>query len=725
MALNPFDALPAPKASKTRIKPTRTAPGAEARALAALDKALTPQIRDPNNPAVLGNNDGMAPTPGQPEGLRRLGEEVRKSYRYAASHRRTRGIEKLMLDALRAYRDEYNPDDSTVQPHDVYMGVTSAKCRAFKSWITDVLTNVEDQPWTLKPTPKPDLSEEVIAQVQAKLLSELQQYGFTFDVNLRTSQLLTIAQTYVDKLSTEKAERMELKIRDQLLEGGWRPVMNEFVSDLAMYPTAIIKGPIIDSKPVLKWEGEQVVTALRDIKVIKRVDPFRFYPSPNSTCCQSGGYIIERLSATPAELANFMDMPFFRPEAIRQVFAHHAHGFRETDSMPDLQVDQLQGTKVNTTEETDLNFDVLLYYGVMKGETLIDAGVEGDFDKDRTYETEVWVCAGYVLRAILNPHPLGRRPYYAASLENIPGSFWGRALPELLKDVQRIANASARSLVRNMAYSSGPIGEYDADRLQDEESPENIRPYRMYAVTGDKFNTTPSPALRFQVVPSVTRELQGIYEYFLKQADELSGIPAYVMGSPSVAGAGRTLGGLSMLMGNAARGLKAVVANVDKHITEPLVEAYYNLEMLLGDDPTVKGDCQIVARGASGLLQRELSQSRAVEALQMLVPFTQIQDGSQQPIIPPQGLRVVISDILKSLGYTAEEILGPAPERQQELQNFGAQPASQPGQQPPALRPPSPGTVMPTTEALSPPPPKLDGRSQPPPDPGMQAQLPA
>lgn len=726
---NPFSPLP-PAATGTRAarpRPARANAAQEVQALTALGEALTPSPT-----AVLGGEvdlSHMSPeaTPGQNEGRRRLGEEVRKAYRVAASNRRTRGIDDLMMKALRAYRNEYNPDDPIAQPNDVYMGVTSSKCRAFKSWITDVLTNAEDQPWTLKPTPRPDLSPEAVQQVQQKLLEEVATYGLNFDVRKRAAELLSLAQVHVDKLSAEKAERMELTIRDRLLEGGWRGVFDEFVADLALYPAAIIKGPIVASKPVLKWTADETVEVVqRDLWVLKRVDPFRFYPSPNSTCPNSGGYIIERMATSPSELADFMDLPFFDQAAIRAVFSQYPHGFRETDSGLDLQVDVLQGTKTNTTEETDANYDVLLYYGVMKGDTLLEAGVQGDFDRDRTYEIEAWVCAGYVLRAILNPNPMGTRPYYATSLETVPGSFWGRSIPELLADIQRVANASVRSLVRNMAFSSGPMGEYDADRIQDEAGIEELAPYKLFAVSSDRFNTTPSPAVRFYTPPNIADSLQRLYEYFLKQADEVSGIPAYVMGSPSVQGAGRTLGGLSMLMSNAARGLKAVVANVDKQITEPLVTAYYNMEMLFGDDPTVKGDCQIVARGASGLLQRELSQSRAVEALQMLVPFTQVTDKQGRPVIPADGLRVVIADILKSLGYTAEQIMGPAPDRVDELQAFGAQgdPLGPQGQ-PPQARPPGPGTMMPTTEALSPSQPRLDGRSAAPSDPGAQAQLPA
>jgi hypothetical protein len=249
-----------------------------------------------------------------------------------------------------------------------------------------------------------------------------------------------------------------------------------------------------------------------------------------------------------------------------------------------------------------------------------------------------------------------------------------------------------------MSYSAGPIGEVDVDRLANEEDIEAITPYRLYNVTADKYSTTPSPAMRFQIVPSVADQLLRVYEYYAKMADDVSGVPAYVLGNPQVAGAGRTLGGLSLLMGNAAKGIKAIIANIDKYVIEPVVTSYWVMEMMFGSDPSAKGDSQVVARGASGLLQRELSQARAVEVLNMLTPY------AQAGLVPPQGLQVVIRDVLRGLGYQADEIV-PDPERR-------AQIAAATGQQPSLPGGAAPGTPVPNAQPATPMP-RLDGRSAP------------
>jgi len=119
--------------------------------------------------------------------------------------------------------------------------------------------------------------------------------------------------------------------------------------------------------------------------------------------------------------------------------------------------------------------------------------------------------------------------------------------------------------------------------------------------------------------------------------------------------------------------------------------------MLIDDDPTLKVDVTVVARGSSGLLQRELQQARAVEVLQMLTPF------AQAGMVPQEGVQLVIRDILRGLGYSADDIV-PDPERAAKLVNITGGQAV---------------TTQPAT-----PPPQLDGRSTPPPSPADQQRLP-
>lgn len=645
--------------------------------------------------------------------LDELSSYVRTAFGEAQRHKTSAGVEQEIMRCMRAVNSEYDPEDREMVASsgvDIYMGITNLKVRALKSWVTDILANAEDQPWTFKATPMPELPAEAEEAVIDALIRELQENGLNVDLRQKAAYFKDVAQKHADKLAEKAVRRMETKVRDLMLEGGWRESFTSFISDLSTYPLAILKGPVIERVPGMRWQGAGLKVVDRLKYRMHRVHPLDFFPSPNSSTMDDGRYVIERKRMTKDDILGSIGVPGFMEQAVRSLIASRPSGAKEVLNT-DAERDTLEA-KDGRMSTTDNVYDVICYYGKVPGRMLIEHGVEVD-DPQKDQEAEVWVCSGFVLRAILNPHPTGKRPFYGTSFEPVPGSMWGRSLPILLRDLQRVCNAASRSLVRNMAFASGPIGEYDVNRLANETNIDQIRPFRLYAVQSDQFAQTNQPALRFQKIDSNASELMKVYDYYSKIADDISGIPSYVLGNPATAGAGRTLGGLSMLMGNAAKGVKLVVSGVDRFVIEPLVANYYVLMMLFEPDPTIKADVAVVARGSSGLLQRELSQARAVEVLNMLTPY------AQGGLVPPEGLQSVLRDVLRGLGYTADDIV-PDPERQQQLmelaQRMGVSQQFGDGESPATAGPSMvPGTPMP----------QLDGRSLPPPNPADAETFPA
>ena len=106
--------------------------------------------------------------------------------------------------------------------------------------------------------------------------------------------------------------------------------------------------------------------------------------------------------------------------------------------------------------------------GGAQGLSLLQWGVDPDDVDDplAEYEVEATLIGQHVIRVKINRDPLERRPYHTASFQPVPGSFWGQGIPELMADIQDVCNATARSLVNNLAISSGPQVEVYQERLQ-------------------------------------------------------------------------------------------------------------------------------------------------------------------------------------------------------------------------------------------------------------------
>jgi hypothetical protein len=70
-----------------------------------------------------------------------------------------------------------------------------------------------------------------------------------------------------------------------------------------------------------------------------------------------------------------------------------------------------------------------------------------------------------------------------------------------------------------------------------------------------------------------------------------------------------------MLMNSAAKGIKAAIGNFDYGVTRPCIEMMYYYNMITTKDPSIQGDCKVVARGANALLLKDMAQMRRNEFL--------------------------------------------------------------------------------------------------------------
>jgi hypothetical protein len=283
----------------------------------------------PVNPVSGGVAPLSNPTyiqPPQEEIEDNLARHVRNCFIENEMYRRISGVEERLLKALRARRYVYDPEDAgLVGAIDVYIGLTALKCRAAESWINDILLSAIDKPWTISPTPIPNLPDWMKEQVVDALELELQQNGIPQDLRARAKQLKDAALKYAIQKAATACAGMEAKIEDQLLEGGWRESFAEFIQDFCTFPAAFMRSPVIENKRRLEWNGNKVVEKIDTIYTNRRISPFDAYPSLESTTPQNGRNFIERLKMQFDELYLCLGLDGFNDENIRQLLAQYRH----------------------------------------------------------------------------------------------------------------------------------------------------------------------------------------------------------------------------------------------------------------------------------------------------------------------------------------------------------------------------------------------------------------
>ena len=607
----------------------------------------------------------------QEDYIQGLASHVRKRWEVAKDGRSD--LEERMLQCVRQRNGDYDPQiQAEIESQggsDIFVQLTSVKCRAATSWLRDTLLGTgSDKPWSMDSSPEPDLPAEVTQGLEAKLSQELMQAMASTGAMPTEEDLADIARKMQDEameLNKEEAEkrvnRMERKMEDQLLEGGWYEAFNEFIEDIVTFPFAALKGPVKRRRKVMKWEDNKLVPAEVIRNEWERVDPFNLYWAPWAWDVNDG-FVIERHRMTSENLQSLLDVPGYNNDAIRTVLADFGSGGLDEW----LWVDSARATAEgkNTTEATNTDdlIDALQLWDSISGKLLVEWGVpEEDIeDQSLSYPCEVWLIGGTVIRAVLNYDPLGRKPYYLTSYESKPGSVAGKGVGDLCRDSQSMVNATARALANNMGISSGPQVGVNISRLPAGEDISDMHPWKIWQFQSSEYNDG-SPPLSFFQPSSNAQELMAVFEKFSERADEDTMIPKYMTGGHTP-GAGRTSSGLSMMISNAGKGIKQVINNIDKKVIVPAIERLYHDNLRYADDPDLVGDLNISARGASSLVVKEAEAIRKNEFLQLV-----LNSPMAQQIVGMDGAAELLRDAALNLNTNPDRIV-PDREKASQLQ---------------------------------------------------------
>ena len=608
-------------------------------------------------------------------------------------------VENRMFQAVRARRGEYDPDRLTkireTGGSEIYMMLTSNKCRAASSWLRDVLLGSgTDKPWTIEPTPVATLPPDVVDEMRQAAIEQMTRVIETTGNSLPPTQL----RKYLNELREEyhynlqeeakfKTRQMELKMEEQLLDGGFIKALDQFLDDITTFPSAFLKGPIVRRKPTMKWARDAAGSYqlnVEDDLVLEweRVDPFMVYPSPSSTGIDDG-YLIERHKLRQTDLEAMIGVEGYDDEAIRMVLDNYGRGGLQEWLIVDSSKAQAEGRSTTAVmQNAEHLIDALQFWGPVSGLMLRDWGLSEEEVPDTTkqYFCEAWLIGEYVIKASLNYHPLGKMPYFKASYEEIPGTFWGNSTYDLIRDCQDMCNSAARALSNNMGIASGPQVVVNIDRVPAGDDITNLYPWKIHQVTSDPMGSSAKPIDFFQPSSNV-QELMMTYEKFSVLADEYSGIPRYMTGASPTGGAGRTASGMSMLMSNANKSMKQVVSNIDTHVMTPLLERLYFYNMKYSQDNDLKGDINVIARGAIGIVAKEAAQVRRNEFLQATANPIDMQ------IMGIEGRATLLRETARDLDVNPDEVVPPremfrvSQQVQQMMQQQAVMPAQQmPGQ---------------------------------------------
>jgi hypothetical protein len=600
-----------------------------------------------------------------------LARYVRRGFEWARQQRIMSGIVNQLLSALRIYQGKYDPQKLAMikafQGSEVYSRITSVKCRGASALLRDIYFSGE-RPWNLDPTPEPTVPGNIAANVVQLVQTEvetLRNGGQQVDetaVKDRIQGLMEAAKKAEKRMAKKEADKAASFLDDKLTEGGFYTALSEMIVDLPIFPFACVKGPVVRMESQLKWQPDGTKQIDQVPKLMwYRVSPFDLYFSPGASSSQRAT-TYEHMRLMRSEIYDLIQLPGYNEEAIREVLNIDAARLKSWTSLFETERADLERREDPNFSSENLFIDCMEFTGYIDGKLLLDWGVAAKDipDEAQQYYTTGWLVDQHVFKAQLSASPRQSSPYYVTSFEKIPGSVTGNGLPEILNDIQDVANATLRSMVNNLSIASGPQVVIDDTRMAPGTDSDSIYPWKRWHVISDPLNN-PSKPVDFYQPTSNAQELLTVYKEFNNMADEVSAIPRYLTGSQRTGGAASTASGLAMLMNNAGKMMQNVAANIDQDVIKRSLEDLYDIVML-SDHGQLRGDEVIVVRGVTLAIKREQDRVRQLEFLSITANPLDAQ------IVGPRGRASVLRSVAQNIGLEYEEIVAEDETIQKEIQ---------------------------------------------------------
>lgn len=575
--------------------------------------------------------------------------------RLAGEQVRMKGpTEQRWLENIRAYHGFY---DSTTETNlklsgqsRAFVKATRAKTVAQEARLYDMIFPTDDRNWGIEATPIPKLSKEgkeatLRATNAASQANEAEAAGKPEQAQQMVAAgndeagRANAAQAEIMK-ARNAADAMQEEMDDQLTESRYPAESRDMIHDSCQLGTGILKGPLVNESTRGRWlPGEGGAFALEQREdprpLIKRVDPWSFFPDMSARKIDEAEFTFERYLWTKRDLRKMVKTHGFDADAVRDLLRD------DRDKRPVVSSGLNYLVQLRSiTGEGDSNISGRYigweYHGPLECEEVCtilralgkeDEAAEYEARDDPLEEFRVVLhfCEGAILK-IAEEYPLdsGETLYSIFNIEESEGSMFGYGIPHIMSDSQVALNSAWRMGLDNAALSVGPQAMIDKDSIVPADGSWTMVPKKIWHRTKAAAPNAPAP-IEFFNVPNNMNEIASIIKIALEFIDMETGIPMPQQGEQGERTT-QTVGGMTILQNASNIIFRRMIKNYDDGIIAPTMRRLYDWNMQFNPNEELKGDMMIDARGTSVLLLKE------VQAQNLMFIVTQLMAS---PIIQP------------------------------------------------------------------------------------------
>lgn len=572
-----------------------------------------------------------------PATLRNLGGRYSQLFKRYAAERLP--AEKRWMENLRQYLGIYDPDIERELPRNrsrAYPRITRVKCVSLLSRIMNLMFPGNEVNWELTASPSPEMDPNDVAEAVRQLMTALQSQGM--QVSLTQDLIDEAVRTLADKHAADLTNL----INDQLQELGgnqsldWIALNRKVLQSGIRYGLGVLEGPYVRKIQQSGWAlagedaagggGFKPITRTIYKPMFEHMSVWDFYPDMSSKTLPGEGYFKRKIMGRH-KLRKLADRPDFFGAQIREVIRQMPGGnFKMLSWETELRT---MGTAVQAQYATNApssreKFEIIVWKGPVSANTLREAGAEvPDKYAADDIDAELWMINDWVIKAEINPWVLldvDVPSVHTFVFDEDDTSPISQGLPSIMRDSQLAVCASTRMTLDNASVTCGPNLELNTALLRADQDLTGVQPYKMWYRDDDQM-TAQFPAVRPIAIDGHIAELQGLIKLFMDFAETETFI------GPSTGGdmtkvpseASRTVAGGSMLRSDAALPFKDIVRNYDT-FTQSVIGSMVDFNRRFNPDQAKPGDYDVIARGATSLVAKEMRAIQLDTLSQTLTP---------------------------------------------------------------------------------------------------------
>jgi hypothetical protein len=545
-----------------------------------------------------------------------------------------------------------------------YVSLTNEKVNAARAWKTSLAVNAIDRIVTCVPTPEPDLDdfsrETIRKSVEADLRKRILERGngvadtlldskgkveaVVKDFMVREAQKLkAIEQIRLVGVATEGAKRATVKMRDHIIQGGFRKAYSQITHNQFLYGMGIARFPSWTNVQVLNHSGKSTKREFEMRPVFRSVEPVNFYSSDDADDINECTGNTELSKVTKAQLVAMAKDKRYKKQAIESILVK----FAETDRA--WLSDSYEANKKSAYWEPDETIDLCIHEGNFNGQDLEKVGVKG-VSASTTVNAHIVICGGFTILCEAEEAPGGvDRTYSVIPFHKMGNGIYNVAgIPHVIRDYEEQVNTLMAIFENNVAWASMPPMMKNSTVFNNPADAKSIMPGQQYEVS-DMYTggNSPEPLRSMRTVSAQYHLIMSEINAIIRLADGASGIPSFAYSGQDYGKS--SLGEFSARLSSAMRIVKEAALMEDTAL-ETSWRALFQW-LMENEKGFAEGmDIDLQLRGITGLLSEEEVTRNRQAMLGMIM------QGVDRGTIPKEIETYAVRRELEASGIPASEL---------------------------------------------------------------------